>query len=331
MDRSNVYKVFNEELSSITDEAVREFAAAVLESLPGYFWEKPSSSTGKYHSPVTNGRGGLVIHVKMAVKAANELVGLEMWELGETEKDLVRCAVLLHDGLKYGDGSSQYTIFEHPVLMASYIMQDRWEEYLPSAVRKEIAEMIASHHGQWNTSKKTKAILPKPVTKAQMLVHLADYIGSRRDIVLKVSDIADGYERLMQTHPASCAMQNSQSMPITSHQQPVRPSQAAQTTQPLQVSYTSQASAESYSSRRTLPPLKPYTPKEAEFTQVDGKVLSEKTAKIRAWLEGHRWDRKIYTDGQNKYIFRDGRAYKVPDSAIIPLTIIGIDKIPPVV
>lgn len=77
--------------------------------------------------------------------------------------------------------------------------------------------------------------------------------------------------------------------------------------------------------------LKPYTPKETEFSQTDGKVLSEKTAKIRAWLEGHRWDRKIYTDGQNKYIFRDGRAYKVPDSAIIPLTIIGIDKTPPVV
>lgn len=322
MDRPNVYKIFNEELSSITDETVRGFAAAVLESLPGYFWEKPSSSTGKYHSPVTNGRGGLVIHVKMAVKAVNELAGLEMWELGETEKDLVRCAVLLHDGLKYGDGSSQYTVFEHPILMASYVMQDRWEEYLPKTVRKEIAEMIVSHHGQWNTSKKSQTVLPKPVTKAQMLVHLADYIGSRRDIVLKVSDIADGYERLMQITPASCSIQGSQPIQSQGHQQAVQPSQA---------SYTGQHHAEASHSRRNLPPLKPYTPKEAEFSQTDGKVLSEKTAKIRVWLEGHRWDRKIYTDGQNKYIFRDGRIYKVPDSAVIPLTIIGIDKIPPVV
>ena len=45
-----------------------------------------------------------------------------------------------------------------------------------------MASAIISHMGQWNTSWREKGILPLPLTPAQKVLHLADYLASRKDI-----------------------------------------------------------------------------------------------------------------------------------------------------
>lgn len=47
------------ELDQIRDEQIMTFTRYVLEKAPTYFWTVPSSSSGKYHPPQSNGEGGL--------------------------------------------------------------------------------------------------------------------------------------------------------------------------------------------------------------------------------------------------------------------------------
>lgn len=54
-----------------------------------------------------------------------------------------------------------------------------------------IAHSIESHMGQWNTSNKVKdkgIILPKPNDKYQEIVHLADYLASRKPLEMEFDD-----------------------------------------------------------------------------------------------------------------------------------------------
>ena len=66
--------VFKTELNFIKDNRIKESTKIILELLPNYFYEIPASSTGKYHPEFSLGTGGLVRHVKVAVRFAKELL-----------------------------------------------------------------------------------------------------------------------------------------------------------------------------------------------------------------------------------------------------------------
>ena len=53
-----------------------------------------------------------------------------------------------------------------------------------------VANMIESHMGQWNTDKRSSTVLPLPENKYQKMIHLADYLASRKDIEV----LFDGFE-----------------------------------------------------------------------------------------------------------------------------------------
>jgi hypothetical protein len=51
-----------------------------------------------------------------------------------------------------------------------------------------MANAIISHMGQWNTSWREYGVLPLPNTPEQKVLHLADYLASRKDINLDIPD-----------------------------------------------------------------------------------------------------------------------------------------------
>ncbi|CUX42844.1 hypothetical protein BN3590_01383 [Clostridium sp. C105KSO15] len=55
---------------------------------------------------------------------------------------------------------------------------------LPQSENLNIPTTIESHMGIWNTDKKSPVVLPLPKNKYQKMVHLADYLASRKDIEL---------------------------------------------------------------------------------------------------------------------------------------------------
>ena len=188
-------------------------AKQIINNLPDYFWHVPASSSGKYHPEYALGNGGLARHSLSAlfylnmllihpVKWARELpgmtedaiewineltAGISTWseEFDDNQIDLLRIAVMFHDGRKsgtqgdYADNPS--TKFDHPIQMANAVLTIGEEFPLEKENCQYIADAIKTHMGKWTTASYAPGIeLEKPTTPAQRIVSLADYLASRK-------------------------------------------------------------------------------------------------------------------------------------------------------
>ncbi len=185
--------IFEKEISYIKKDRYKENIKILINMLPDYFFEVAASSTGKYHPKFALGSGGLVRHTKAAVRIAYELFLDKSFSETFTadEEDMMIMAIIMHDGLKHGIKKEKYTRFDHPVLMANFIEENKNELTLTKAEVEFIKEVIASHMGPWNTNPYSDVILPVPQNKYQKFVHLCDYLASRKflDITFKNDDI----------------------------------------------------------------------------------------------------------------------------------------------
>lgn len=176
-------------LDTIENDDIKEFAIALLDELPEYIWTVPASSTGKYHPAYSLGEGGLMRHQIAVVRFLNFFFELEQYnsKLTSREMDLMRVAGLVHDGMKSGTqeqfSKNKYTKFEHPMLMAIKVREATG--YLPVDELDLIADAIAKHMGQWNTDKKSSTVLPKPSDKFSRMLHVADYLASRKSLTME--------------------------------------------------------------------------------------------------------------------------------------------------
>lgn len=202
-------------LETIVNDDIREFAKVLVEGFPPYIWEVGASSTAKYHPQYALGTLGLMRHQIAVVRFLNFFFELEQYnsKLTSREMDLMRVAGLTHDGRKSGEQSdyecSKYTRFNHPILMAN-IIRSYDGKYLNHDEIEFIAKCIESHMGQWNTDKKSSMTLPKPENKYQRLIHLADYLASRKCLTMDF----EGYE---QTQPSELPDVNTYIIPFGRH------------------------------------------------------------------------------------------------------------------
>lgn len=184
------YKLVEPILDSFENEDLRELCVAVLEDFPEYIWEVPASSSGKYHPSTDLGEGGLMRHQICVARVCNYILQLEQYQnrIDSRQRDCMRIAAIAHDGRKSGLENGGHTVHEHPILAgdAVYALRDRFPELEEEL--SVIRELIYSHSGQWIDSKRSELILPKPSTEMQELVHLSDYIASRKDIEMLFDD-----------------------------------------------------------------------------------------------------------------------------------------------
>lgn len=186
MESSKRIAMFENEISNIKNSAIRDIVTHMLTVIPDYFYYIPASSSGRYHPDFALGEGGLVRHVRAAVKIAKDLSILEMEDMNDMEMDIAYAALILHDCYKAGDPDGDYdprfrymTVTEHPVLMYNKLLA----EYPGNLDARAIAEAILTHMGQWNTKyKSTETFAPKPETKIQKFVHLCDFLSSRKNL-----------------------------------------------------------------------------------------------------------------------------------------------------
>jgi hypothetical protein len=188
------YEVFSCELSYIKYDNLRNYAIEMLRQLPEYFYHVAASSTGKYHPSYCLGEGGLVRHTKAAVRVAKELMRLEMYQSIAQYSDYIIIALLLHDGLKHGlvneDGTySQYSKWEHPVIVANFILQIG-TNLLSKDELQFISNLTLTHMGQWTFNEHTGQVpMPKPWTQEQCFVHLCDYLASRKCMEVNLGEL----------------------------------------------------------------------------------------------------------------------------------------------
>ncbi len=189
------HKVFDRELSYIKDDRIRKSCEVILDLLPDYFYEIPASSTGKYHPDFSLGEGGLVRHVKVAVRIAKEL--LDNPCIGEkynqNEKDIMIMTLILHDGLKSGLKHNKYTQVNHPTLIKNFVLENKDKIDLTDKELDLFSHAVESHMGPWNTDYDGNEILPKPKTKYENFVHMCDFLSSKKflDVKFKDNEIID--------------------------------------------------------------------------------------------------------------------------------------------
>ena len=178
----NKEELFLDELEYIKDEKLQDSLLKIIESLPEYWFHVAASSTGKYHPKYSLGEGGLLRHSKSAMRIGYEL--LENPCIGEKytdrEKDLMLIALLVHDGLKLGEKEERYTRFDHPILIANYIIKNQLQYNLEEDDAIFIADVVKTHMGPWTKDYNGNEILERPKTKYQNFVHMCDFLASKK-------------------------------------------------------------------------------------------------------------------------------------------------------
>jgi hypothetical protein len=166
-------KVFETELKLIMNNEIRNLVVEVLRLAPGYFWQVPSSPSGKHHPPDENKPGGKVLHTKRTVYIAYQLARME--NLSQLETDLLLGAMLIHDIYSQGpdDLPLQKTDPNHPLLIRK---KTGSLEGLP--YYDDIMSIVEAHMGRWGPV--------TPESKLQWLAHIADYIPSRKEVRIDV-------------------------------------------------------------------------------------------------------------------------------------------------
>ncbi len=184
------HEVLNRELNYIKDERIRKSCETILDLLPDYFYEIPASSTGKYHPDFSLGDGGLVRHVKVAVRLAKEL--LDNPCIGDkytnNEKDIMIFTLILHDGLKSGLTHEKYTRADHPTLIKNFVNDNKDKINLTEEELDLFSHAVESHMGYWNTDYDGNEILPRPKTKYEKFVHMCDFLSSKKFLDVKFSN-----------------------------------------------------------------------------------------------------------------------------------------------
>ncbi len=179
-------ELFLDELDYIKDTNLQESLIKIIESLPDYWYKVAASSTGKYHPSYALGEGGLLRHSKAAMRIGYEL--LNDPSIGDKytshEKDLMLMALLVHDGLKLGLPEERYTRFDHPILMANYIKDNREEYSLTEEDATFMADVIKTHMGPWTKDYNGIEVLEKPKTKYQNFVHMCDFLASKKCLLV---------------------------------------------------------------------------------------------------------------------------------------------------
>lgn len=179
-------EMFKTELSYVKNDGYRKNGEILLELLPDYFFEVPASSTGKYHPSFALKEGGLVRHTKAAVRIAYELLNSMIGDVFTSdEKDLIILALIFHDGLKHGKIKEEYVKFEHPLLAADFIRENKGKTSFTDNEVKFLENVISSHMGPYNTNKYSNVVLPKPINKYQKFVHMCDLLASRKFLDVK--------------------------------------------------------------------------------------------------------------------------------------------------
>ena len=180
--------LFLKEVEKINDTKLKKAAKQMIKDLPEYFWTIPASSSGKYHPKCDLGEGGLVRHSIMVCTTAIDLVISEMFVRdNEVNRDVARVAALFHDSWKNGTVNEEgqygnHTVHEHPMIAANFVKRHLIEAKVDDLKIEMICGAIYTHMGKWCTSKYSSIALSKPRTDFEKLIHIADYVASRKYI-----------------------------------------------------------------------------------------------------------------------------------------------------
>ncbi len=188
---------FSKELDKIKDKDFLAHIIKLIDSLPDYITEVPSSSSGKYHPLDEVGsipNRGMVRHIKRTSVVADSII--RMRKHNDTEADILYAGVVLHDLLKCGWPQQKHTVNHHPTLIADKI-ESYWGEnkncptnLLPKF--RLLGMCCRLHSGQWSSKDEIRTVNAQIPNKQEIRLiesmHIIDYVASRKEFYLIFQD-----------------------------------------------------------------------------------------------------------------------------------------------
>ena len=170
-------KHFANELEMIMDSKIRNFVRLALENVPDKFWTMPASSGGKYHPTSSQGYGGLITHTREVVYIAKTIIESKMFNLEKLDIDCIYASCILHDGWKYPN-ESFFTHKHHATIASNRLVELAEKEGLIAETwLNPLVSCVLAHNGYF-----TKEYVGEH-SDIQKIVHLADFIASRKFLV----------------------------------------------------------------------------------------------------------------------------------------------------
>ena len=82
--------------------------------------------------------------------------------------------------LKHGKVKEKYTKFDHPLIAANFVCENKDKTSFNDKDIEFICHVISSHMGPYNTNPYSDVVLPIPKDKYQKFVHMCDLLASRK-------------------------------------------------------------------------------------------------------------------------------------------------------
>ena len=172
-------------------EYFKEYFLDMCEHIPDYIFTMPSSTSGKYHNKKQCEPFGQLYHIFMFQSILENRLRLkhnkEMYSTS-LERDAMRCVPMFHDAVKCGWNGSQYTVANHPMLAAKWVLDTSVEHDIDPTWKQIIADICEAHSGEWNKDRSGNVIMSEPRNHREFFIHECDILSSRQDLDWIVSD-----------------------------------------------------------------------------------------------------------------------------------------------
>lgn len=191
MTREEKQKIFEPLSRNFETEQFRLYYLDMVAEIPDYIFTIPSSTSGKYHNSTQCQTYGQIYHAYMFDSILNHRLRLKTnKELYSTpkERDCMRCVPVFHDAVKCGWNGSRYTVQDHPLLAARWVLETKVKNDIPLEYKQMIADMCESHSGEWNKSRSGKVIMSEPRNQREVFIHECDILASRQDLDYIIPD-----------------------------------------------------------------------------------------------------------------------------------------------
>lgn len=177
--------VFQPLLDKFETEEMRLYCSDMIQQIPDYIFEMPSSTSGKYHNATQCQPHGQIYHIVMFAEILNYRLALKCNQekfKSATQRDAMRCVPIFHDAIKCGWNGSTFTVHDHPMLAGTWVRDTNVEHDISDKIKDVIARMCERHSGEWTTSKKSQVVLPEPENAMEVMIHECDILSSRNNI-----------------------------------------------------------------------------------------------------------------------------------------------------
>lgn len=191
MTPENKREIFKLLTDKFETDMFKEYYLDMCEKIPDYIFTMPSSTSGKYHNTTQCQPYGQLYHIFMfhsILEHRLRLKGNKEKFATPQERDCMRCVPAFHDAVKCGWNGSQYTVQDHPLLAAKWVMDTTVKHDIDRQWKLIIADMCEAHSGEWNKNKSGQVIMSEPRNEREFFIHECDILASRPDIDWIISD-----------------------------------------------------------------------------------------------------------------------------------------------